>query len=166
MLLFAANADNVISAEQQAFLQDAMVEAYGQEAVDEVKMQEKAKSQVLAELPEALLNCTFGESEEAQATLPSSFQAASCDDVISAAQEVGITQAQIEDAIGQLESEEDRMETLQGSLAQVYSEVEVEELEGDLKKIVDQLPDKFSNCRESDDGVDAWIPDIFQSPFM
>ena len=143
-----------------------MVEIYGQEIVNEVGMQEEAKSQVLAELPEALFECVFGESDAAQASLPSSFQNPTCNGVISAAKDMGITPAQVESAIGQLDSEEDRIEILQGSLAQIYSEADGEdtELGGDLANVVNQLPEKFSNCREEEDGLDTFIPDVFQSP--
>lgn len=168
---FAANADNTISEDQQALLQDTLAEVYGQEAVDAVKMQEKAKSQVLAELPEALLNCAFGESDAAQADLPPSFQTASCDSVVSAAKDMGITQAQVESAIGQLDSEEDRIETLEAYLAEArfYWEAEVNQelqVQGDLAEIVAQLPEKFSDCRGEETGtVESLIPDIFQSSY-
>ena len=163
---FAEDADNKISVEREAFLQDALVEAYGQEAADEVNMQKEAKSQVLALLPDILLSCAFGEGDLAEANLPSSFRSENCKDVIIAAKNMGISRDQVGIVIAQLaENEEvysERMGVLQSALSDssyVYLETEMSDAE---KEIMAQLPEQLSNCRENDEGVDAYIPNVFQ----
>ena len=84
-MTFAEDADNTISSERKAFLQDALVEAYGQEVADAAKMQEEAQSQIMDALPGKLVECAFSDSG-ANAT---------CSDIITVAKEAGITQDQV-----------------------------------------------------------------------
>ena len=168
-IAFADNRVNEISAERKAFLQDFLITAYDQDHVDEVNMQRKVKSQIIAELPEKFLECILGDPDIIEENLPPSFQSSTCVDIISAAKKAGISQAQIESNIVQQPDSEltpDRIKALQESLAHIYSETLGDKLElNDLKtQIMAQLPKQLSNCRKEEDTLDKFIPDVFQDP--
>ena len=145
-----ADDSNTVSAEKKDVLQGLLVESYGQEVVDEAKMQEEAEAQIMATLPEKLLECALN---------------ADCNDIVAAAKEGGLTQNQIESAMKEIKAEdvqEALNETVQASLVHVYGDGEAD-TELTESEIMAELPEALSQCRENDSGVDAYIPDLFQS---
>ncbi len=153
LVLFSAMAfaeENTISADRKTFLKDALTEAYGQEVVAAAKEQEEAEAEIMAVLPEKLLECALN---------------ANCNDIVAAAKEGGLTQAQVESAMKEIKAEDiqDALnETVQASLAHVYGgEAGAESSESE---VMAELPEALSGCRENDSGtVNSLIPDVFQA---
>ena len=162
---FAKNMDHTVSEERKAFLQDSLVEVYGQDIADEVDIREQAKSQVLDKLPEVLLNCVFNRNDVEKAN-PAVDQNSSCEEVISGAYAVGLSRSQVEDVIKQLDPEPDiiSLTLFQETLNHTYNKAESAEQSDKLAEIMFELPENFSNCREEDSTLDAFIPDVFQDP--
>ena len=154
-MAFAEDA-NAVSPERKAFLKEALVEAYGQEVVDAVKMKEEAQSQIIEVLPEKLVECALNDSD-----------ADACNEVIAAAKEAGITQSQVAEAIDKIDSEtlQDALtEKVQVSADNVYGDDAAADEQGDseVAEMMVELPEALSECRENDSGVSSLIPDVFQ----
>lgn len=159
-----------MSQERHGFLKEALTAAYGQEEVEEFNTYKEVMAQIIEDLPAKLYDCIFEDPSVVEADLPETFRSLVCTDVISSAKEVGISKERIEtevmEVMAQLPSEtpSDHIEKLADSLEGIYGEEEAVELNEAQAQIVAELPEKFSNCREQEEGVDHLIPDVLQDP--